>query len=134
MQDFKGRFYELYQFLGGYFHQFWSEVLEWKGEKPNFEAIVNLYKSSDSPEGIFKTTKELEDFLALNLSEKKISDIFLKCGIWYGPGHQNMNYRQWLEAILEILKQEKTPKSSVRFRNVSITPVENELVVQERPH
>lgn len=71
MQDFRSRFYELYQFLGGYFHQFWSEVLDWRGEKPNFEAIVNFYKFSDSLEGISKTTKELEDFLALNLSEKK---------------------------------------------------------------
>lgn len=59
---------------------------------------------------------------------------FFKCGIWYGSGHQDMDYRQWLEAILEILKQEKTPRSSVSFRNVSITPVGDELVVREWPH
>jgi hypothetical protein len=137
VQNFNADFYELHQFLGGYFHQFWKESYNWHGEKPNFEAVVKFYKSSDAPESVAETTEELRHFLSLNLSEKEIHDLFVKKnGIWYVPSSRNMNYRQWLEAILGILEEENITKTSMKRRDdVSFIPIvaRNGEVIIEQP-
>jgi hypothetical protein len=121
MEDFDKDFYELGQFLGGYFHQFWKEALDWQGERPNFEAVVNFYKSNESSENIYKTTEELRKFISLSLGEDTIRKLFVRNGIWYGPQYQNMNYRQWLEAILNILEERKTSSSFLKFKDIVST-------------
>jgi uncharacterized protein (UPF0276 family) len=117
MENFENAFHNLKQFLGGYFHQFWKEALEWQGKHPNFEDVVEFYKSNDSFENVSETAEELRKFIALNLSEENMRKLFVRHGIWYGPQYQNMTYRQWLEAILTILEQKKVSSSFLRFKN-----------------
>ena len=113
-QNFAKDFYELDQFLGCYFDQFWKESFDWKGEKPNFESVVRYYKVVNEPSGtVSKATQMLQDFLELGLSEEQIRKLFIRTGIWYGPSYQNMSYREWLEAILTLLREEKTKGVSI---------------------
>ena len=118
-ENFSDKFYELDQFLGCYFHQFWKEALDWQGEKPSFESVVRYYKINEPLESVSKATEMLQDFLALNLSEEEIRKLFVRTGIWYGPSYQGMNYRQWLEPVLDILKDGKTPKSTLKFKGAA---------------
>jgi CdiI immunity protein len=52
-----------------------------------------------------QATRELEDFLKLNLSEQELADMLfddLGANV-HAPG-MGLTYRQWLEAVLAILK------------------------------
>jgi hypothetical protein len=115
-QEFDNQFYELRQVLGGYFHQFWEEAIDWNGENPNFKALIRFYKTTNSIKGIEQTAEDLRKFLSLELDEKSIHSLFIRAGIWYNPDHENMNYRQWLEAILCLLKEEKSVSCPISFK------------------
>ena len=115
MINHKERFPNLYQFLGSYFNQSWKEFYDWKDATPNFEAVVNYYKSISSTADIRQVSKELRDFLALSIDEKDfeviVRDEFF---VWFTLRSRGMNKRQWLEAVLKIL-DEPTKHSDLRF-------------------
>jgi hypothetical protein len=115
MKKYRERFYELSQFLGGYFHFDWDACFDWHGQSPTFELVVRHAKMEDSPQGIQKTIDELQEFLSLPLSDEEFQEIVThEFGAVYTPHSRGMNDRQFLEKILEILKQPHEPMSPIK--------------------
>lgn len=115
MADYQKRFYELYQFLAGYFHQDWVEVFDWQGEEPNYRAVVNHFKNTNPRELVKKTADELERFLALPLGDKEIAEATQRLGSCYYPPADGLGERQWLESVLKILREPASASSKARF-------------------
>jgi hypothetical protein len=95
---------KLGQFLGGYFHQSWPGDHVLAGA--SFEDIVHYFQVMNPAATVTQTTRELEEFLRLELSEKDLRDILLHefNSQWRAAG-LGLTYRQWLEAVLAILEQ-----------------------------
>ena len=95
----------------GYLHQDWKDDYDWEGAEPMFEAVVRHYKAENPPTTVKQATQELNQFLALPLSDKKLHRIVEEeFHSWYTPRTRDMDKRQFLEAVLSILKErEETP-------------------------
>ncbi|WP_144053785.1 contact-dependent growth inhibition system immunity protein [Baaleninema simplex] len=109
MTRYRNIYPELKQFFSGYFHQDWTVLHDWKGKRPSFEVIVHEFKTENPQSLINLTVNELESFLDLNLTEADL-DMALTRELGscvYAPG-MGLTYRQWLEAILAILKESAT--------------------------
>ena len=106
------RFYELGQFLGGYFHQDWGVVHDWKEQEPNFEALVRSYTASDNARNVGEVVRQLKQFLALPLTDGQLKKIVSQeFYVDYNPVGRGSTLRQWLERILEILQEPPNPKN-----------------------
>ena len=90
---------ELYQFLGGYFHQDWVD-------SDSFEDVVRDFLARNPAATIRQATRELEEFMRLDIPENELRDILRHDLRSYvrAPG-MGLTYRQWLEAVLHILKK-----------------------------
>ena len=107
---------ELRQFFAGYFHQFWKQVIDWKGKEPNFEGIVRLYLKETSPENVERTSQLLEELVNKRLDEEELSDvIFRGLGAWIRPAGFGMTNQEWLETVLNILKEKNIGDSPERI-------------------
>jgi hypothetical protein len=115
MQDFRQRFYDLEQFLSGFFHQDWKEVYDWQGETPSFEGAVRHFKSIATPAELQRATEQLRQFLSLPLSDQEIAETFDQIHLAYNPRARGLNERGWLEAILKILTDDSASTPSPRF-------------------
>lgn len=105
-KDYSKLFPELDQFFSGYFHQDWKDDYDWGSQEHLFEQVVRHYKTEDSQAGISKTVEELTLFLELNLTDEKIHRIVEEeFSSWYTPRSRGMNKRQFLEKVLEVLKE-----------------------------
>ena len=103
--NYAKQFYNLDQFLGGYFHQDWVYVFDWKGKKPNFEDVVRYYRQEQHPDYLAKVINELQAFLELPLSEDQLKKILSReFYVAYSPHRFNITIRYWLERILDILE------------------------------
>jgi hypothetical protein len=112
----KKKFYELGQFLGGFFHQDWAVVFNWKGQEPNFEAIVRSYVATDTAQSVNKVKEELKQLLALHLTDNQLENLVSdEFGVAYSPTRRGTTFRQWLEQILEILQEPSNPKNAMEF-------------------
>ena len=113
MKNYSEKFPELYQFLGGLFHQDWSYVYDWKGNTPNYEGVIRDAKIREHKLYLEKNIIELKIFLNLNLDESEIETIMrkkFKLGI--RPEFWNLTHKLWLGRILQILEEpmEETKK------------------------
>ncbi len=113
MKNYKERFPELNQYLGGLFHQAWKEVFEWNQQKSSFEGVVRYFKLRNSECYEEDELFELKKFLSLDLSKEEIEVILRnEWGIAFRPAYINLTHREWLEEILRILEEpiEETKK------------------------
>lgn len=108
------RFPKLRNLLGSYFYQDWDDDYDWQGETPNFNAVVRFYKANNPPATVAQATKELQQFLTLQLDEGDLKAALADIGVFYSPQADGMTRRQWLEQVLAIL-QEPTTNSNLRF-------------------
>jgi hypothetical protein len=104
MINYEERFPKLGYLLGGYFHQDWPYDYGSDGE-PSFETIVRHFKARNPPRTVSQATEELEQFLKLPLGEDELDEILGKLGSYYYAPGLGMTYRQWLEAVLKILRE-----------------------------
>lgn len=116
MNEYKKNFPELYQYLGGLFHQDWSYVFDWKGQPPDYKGVVRYFKVRNSKSLEKSELKDLKTFLSLNLSEDAIEQVMtreFKIGI--RPAFWNLTHKLWLENILQILEEpmEKTKQEFI---------------------
>ena len=96
------RYVDLYPklgyFLGAYFHQDW-------GDSGSFENVVHEFLAEPAAT-IRQATRELEEFLRLDIPENELRDILLHdLGSYVRAPGLGLTYRQWLEAVLHILKK-----------------------------
>lgn len=115
MQDFRRRYYDLEQFLSGFFHQDWKEVYDWQGETPSFEGVVRHFKSVAKPDELRRTAEQLRQFLSLALSDGEIAETFDQIHLAYNARARGGTERGWLEAILKILTDDSAPAPPPRF-------------------
>lgn len=112
----KKQFYELGQFLGGFFHQDWAVVFDWKGQEPNFETIVRSYSATDTARSVNKVKEELKHLLTLRLTDSQLENLICnEFGVAYNPARRGTTYRQWLERIMEILEEPSNSKNAMEF-------------------
>jgi len=106
MNNYSKEFHNLDQFFSGYFHQNWKDDYDWSGKESLFENVVRHYKTEDTAEGVKKTIAELTAFLNSELTDEEIHKIVEEdFSSWYTPRSRGMNKRQFLEKVLEILKE-----------------------------
>lgn len=114
--DYRKQFYNLSQFMGGYFHQDWKDEYDWKGQTPSFEPVVHFYKAKNPPAIIAKTIEEMQRFLALQLNDEELKEVLqLNFHVSYNPQPRGLTKRQWLEEVLKILK-DANPAPMLRER------------------
>lgn len=99
------QFPKLRNLLGGYFHQDWKNDYDWQGNQPNFEEVVQFYKTVNPKNTVSQATDELRKFLALPLDELDLHNALKDVGVFYNPKARKMTYKQWLESILTILEK-----------------------------
>lgn len=114
MNDYRFKFTELYQFFGGYFYQGWAADYRWEKGGANFAAVVRHFKAINPPVTVGRVKNELEDLLALEFDEEKLTAVLNELGNNYYPLPNESNNRQWLEQILEILHESPTKSRVLR--------------------
>lgn len=114
MDNYSFQFPDLYQFFGGYFYQGWSSGYSWEGTSPNFSAVVRHFKAVNPPQTVFRVQQQLQQLLALELSEEDLNDALIALGNNFYPPAEKLNNRQWLERINEILKETSTKPRVLR--------------------
>ena len=119
MEDYRQKYYNLYQFLGGYFHQDWQYDYDWKGEQPDTEKVVRHYKSIAGKNTLEKVASEMKSLLSENLSETELRNVLIELNSAHRAPATHKTYRKWLERILEILEEpmEKTKSELTLQRN-----------------
>ena len=106
MESYQKKYYDLYQFLGGYFHQDWSHCYEWNDQGPDWKVPVLQFKKDALPDELAIAIKELESLLAEQLTEPELEDALDELGSFvYVPALGYKAYRAWAEDILKILKE-----------------------------
>jgi CdiI immunity protein len=104
MNNYEDKFPELYQYLGGLFHQDWKDVFDWNNEKPSFEGVVRYFKVLNQECYKQDESASLKKFLLLNLSSDDVENILRKWNIAFRPAYINLTHKEWLERVLEILE------------------------------
>lgn len=115
MSDYQKKFPELYQLLGGFFHQDWVHVFDWKDQSPTFEGVIRYYKNKAKQGSINQDVKELKVFLSLGLSESEVEDVMDEWSVAYYPYGRKITYNKWLQSILDVLEEpvEKTKQEFI---------------------
>lgn len=103
--NYSFRFPDLYQFFGGYFYQGWTSAYKWEGTSANFAAVVRHFKAVNPPQTVLRVETELRELLDLKLSEEDLTEALSELGSNFYPPAENLNNRQWLERIAEILRE-----------------------------
>ncbi len=106
--NYRQLFPNLYHFLGGYFHQDWAEDYDWTNTQRSFRPIVLEWKARAKQHHIDQLIAELTRFLALPILDAELDRVLeRRFNVAYLP--RDMSYRQWLEAILQILSDPTPP-------------------------
>ncbi len=105
MNDYRYKFAELYQFFGGYFYQGWASDYNWETAKPDFAAVVRHFKAVNPPKTVTIIKNELEDLLSLDLGEEDLTAVLTELGSNFHAPAENLTNRQWLENILNVLRE-----------------------------
>lgn len=110
MIDLEKDYYELDQFLGGYFYQSWASGYFWtNGKPPSFEDVVRHYKTEVSSDVLAKTVHQLEAILQLPINDDDFETMAVN---FTTSGFSPMKtQRGFLNRVLEILKEPRPQKS-----------------------
>lgn len=113
MGEYERRFPELSSLMV-WMNLDWKYIFDWEGAEPNYEAVVDHYKAKSSTAEIKQATHELEQLLALQLGEEELRDATEQMdAAYYAPGN-GQTYREWLEAVLSILKKPQDKARAMR--------------------
>lgn len=115
MSEYRKQFRGLGNLLGGFFHQDWKEVIDWREEVPTYQGIVVFYKTIATPLELQTTREQLRNFLAMPFDEAALEEVVRKdFHTSYYPPSDGQTYRQWLTDVLRLLEEPAAP-SNLRF-------------------
>jgi hypothetical protein len=114
VDNYPFQFPDLYQFFGGYFYQGWTSAYKWEGTSANFAAVVYHFKAVNPPQTVLRVRTQLRELLALELSEADLTAALAALGSNFYPPSENLENRQWLERIAEILRETSTKPRVLR--------------------
>jgi CdiI immunity protein len=104
MTSYAVHYPKLRYFFAAYFHQDWSYEKRLVGG--SFEDVVRDFQAENPIQTVNQATRELEAFLGLELSEGELENtVVYDLGANVNPPGRGGTYRQWLEAVLSILKK-----------------------------
>ena len=83
----------LENFLAAYFHQ------DWQAEHATPEAVVEYYRSSESPEQVAATHREIGHLIALGLDEAALGARLRGLGCEFDPTRAGLGWRDWLATM-----------------------------------
>lgn len=113
--EYGEQFPKLKYLLAAYFHEDWLHDYDWTGKEPSYEAIVRHFKAENPTATIKQATRELEEFLKLPLPDKELEEVVAyNLGSAYYPPGSGQTYRDWLEAVLAILKEPSDKARAMR--------------------
>jgi CdiI immunity protein len=85
--------------FAAYFHQHWVD-------SGSFENIVHEFLEENPAATVSQARRELEAFLNIDLPEDELHDVVVHdLGANVRAAGTGLTYRQWLEAVLAILKK-----------------------------
>ena len=90
--------------MGCYLNKNWKNNYNWHGKKPSLEAVINDFKASES-EVLEQTIKDIERLLESHSDEREIKELLLHMDSDIKAKDSKTTYRQWLEEIVSILRQ-----------------------------
>jgi hypothetical protein len=114
VDNYSFKFPDLYQFFGGYFYQGWTAGYKWEGTSANFAAVVRHFKAVNPPQTVARVRTQLQELLALELSEENLNEALIALGNNFYPPAENLDNRRWLESIAEILRETSTKPRVLR--------------------
>jgi hypothetical protein len=101
------RFYELGQFLGGYFHQDWMHIKlrpDWTPENADAESVVRSFIEQSPPELLKTIAGKIDELLALCMSEDELEKfLYTEFGFYYMPTADGISYADWLRSVRDQL-------------------------------
>jgi hypothetical protein len=105
MNEYKKKYPHIVEFLG-FFGQDWKIMFEWENITPNHETAIRKLKIDAEESGtLLATISELKELLSLETDDEFYKRIVLGFGSAFYPHGIGLNYYQWLEKILSILKE-----------------------------
>ncbi|GEM_PF-6681079 len=92
-------------FFRGYFTPFWVDEVKSKGPE-SYKEIVHDFIQSESSERRNQTAIELSNLVDERISEQDLRKVITrKLGANVYPPNMGLTYQQWLESVLDILKE-----------------------------
>ncbi|WP_343045176.1 contact-dependent growth inhibition system immunity protein [Pseudomonas atagonensis] len=89
---------ELFQFLGGYFHE------DWMCEFDLADDVVKFFITDSESCELENVKKEIDEIIAMNLKENEIRDFLLKkIGCCYCYWHEWKDGNAWLKHISAVV-------------------------------
>lgn len=109
----KPEYPQLKTFFKVYFPPFWTEIYVWGETEPNYQSIIQLYIEESLEAELTLAIKELEHLLSHKYTEAQLDKIVGSLGLnLYLPGLKK-TYTEWLEEVLEILKNSMQSDKSI---------------------
>jgi hypothetical protein len=100
MAPVERQFPNLFQLLGGYFHQ------DWCLDDPNAEAALRRYMNDTVPGQVQDTVNEIDALLTKNLSDDQLKQMLLvDLGCYYDPTADNITHAEWLRWVQNRLRE-----------------------------
>ncbi len=101
-EHYSERFPELANFLAGNFHQDWAFL----NNSNDWRSVVHAYCEVATPFEKGRVIRELEEFMALRLYEKRLYEVLCSVFLsnYYAPG-DGLTFEGWLKRLHDELLQ-----------------------------
>jgi len=97
----------------GYLHQDWKDDYDWGEIGIHYHPVIRFFKTHNPIDWAEQATRELREFIDLNLDEKHLEDaLYHHFVLGTMPSYWGFSFREWLEDVLKILEEpmEQTKK------------------------
>jgi hypothetical protein len=100
MASVAAQFPNLFQLLGGYFHQ------DWFLDDANAIAVLQRYLNDAVPGQVQDVANEIEKLLGRNLNDDELKHVlFPELGCYYDPTVDNISQSEWLRWVQNRLRE-----------------------------
>ncbi|MCU7251294.1 contact-dependent growth inhibition system immunity protein [Pseudomonas koreensis] len=95
-------FYQLYQFLGAYFHE------DWMGDFDSADEVVKSFFDDSDESTLTAVSEEINELVSLDMKEVELREFLLKdLGCCYCYWHEWGTGQAWLEHVFSSIQSRK---------------------------